>query len=94
MIRFYKDNLVPAELCRMLYAIVPKKYHVPVRSHNRRRNDLHGESGSYPLGSMDFPRYKQSTAIDINLNLIYKASGKLDVASLPSPPLRLSGGCC
>ena len=39
MIRYYKANLVPPELCRMLYEVVPKEHHVPVRFHNRRRKD-------------------------------------------------------
>ncbi len=45
MIEFYKDNLVPSELCRMLYEAVPKEYHVPVRFHNRRREHLYGNRG-------------------------------------------------
>ncbi|MDP9474163.1 MAG: hypothetical protein M3R38_00405 [Actinomycetota bacterium] len=72
MIRFYKDNLVPSELCRMLYEVVPKKYHVPVRFHNRRRKDLHEESGYYPMGSVDLLRNKKPSLIDINLNPIYE----------------------
>lgn len=72
MIRFYKDNLVPSELCRMLYEVVPKKYHVSVRFHNRRRKDLHGESGPYPRGSVDLQRNKKLSPIDINLNPIYE----------------------
>jgi hypothetical protein len=59
MIRFYKDNLVPPELCRMLYEVVPKEYHVPVRFHNRWRKDVHGKSGRYPLGSVGLPRNKK-----------------------------------
>ncbi len=72
MIRFYKDNLVPPELCYMLYKVVPKKYHVPVRFHNRRRKDLHGESGRYLLGSVNLPPNKKPSPIDINLNPIYE----------------------
>ncbi len=45
MIEFYKDNLVPSELCRLLYEAVPKEYHVPVRFYNWRRKHLYGESG-------------------------------------------------
>ncbi len=74
MIEFYKDNLVPPELCRLLYTLVPKECHVPVRFHNRRRKDVHGEFGLYPLGSVNFPRHKKPSAININLNPIYNAS--------------------
>ena len=72
MIRFYKGNLVPPELCHMLYEVVPKKYHVPVRFHNRRQKDLHKESGHYPLGSVNLMRNKKPPLIDINLNPIYE----------------------
>lgn len=65
MIRFYKDNLVPNELCRMLHEVVPKKYHVPVRFHNRRQKNLYGEVGSYPLGSMTSKRNRYPSHIDI-----------------------------
>ncbi len=74
MIRFYKDNLVPPELCRMLYEVVPKEYHVPVRFHNRWRKDVHGKSGRYPLGSVGLPRNKKPSPININLNPIYRTS--------------------
>ncbi len=72
MIKFYKDNLVPPELCRMLYEVVPKEHHVPVCFHNRRRKHLYGESGFYPLGSVAVPRYKKPSPIDINLNPLYE----------------------
>ncbi len=91
MIRFYKDNLVPSQLCRMLYEAVPKEYHVPVRFHNRRRNDVHGESGPYPLGSVLLSRHKDPSPIDINLNPIYEASHRWEQgresysATAPSP---------
>ncbi len=75
MIEFYKDNLVPPELCRLLYTLVPKECHVKVRFYNRRRKDVHGEFGRYPLGSVDFPRNRKPSAIDINLNPIYTFSG-------------------
>ncbi|MDP9456819.1 MAG: hypothetical protein M3Q60_13825 [Actinomycetota bacterium] len=73
MIEFYKDNLVPPELCRMLYEAVPKEHHVPVRFHNRRRKDVYGESGHYPAGSVGVKRRKKPSHIDINLNPIYEA---------------------
>ncbi len=76
MIEFYKDNLVPPELCKLLYKVVPRGYHTPVRFHNRRRKDLYGELGRSPLGSVDLPRHKKPSAIDINLNPIYSASCK------------------
>ncbi len=76
MIKFYKDNLVPPELCRMLYEVVPKEYHVPVRFHNRRRKHLYGESGLYPAGSVGVKRRKKPSPIDINLNPIYEHKGK------------------
>lgn len=74
MIEFHDDHLVPSELCRLLYQAVPKQYHVPVRFHNRRRKDVHGERGAYPLGSVDLKRCKIPVHIDINLNPIYKHS--------------------
>ncbi len=87
MIRFYKDNLVPPELCYMLYEVVPKKYHVPVRFHNRRRKDLHGESGHYPLGSVDRLRNNKPSLIDINLNPIYEeVSWRVVDSSQPIAP--------
>lgn len=70
MIRFYKDNLVPQELCRMLYAVVPKAYHVPVRFHNRWRKDVHEKTG-YSRGSVGLRRGKKPSPIDINLNPIF-----------------------
>ena len=85
MIRFYKDNLVPAELCHMLHEIVPKKYHVPVRFHNRRRKDVHGEVGRCPLGSVTPKSNGYPSHIDINLNPIYKAM-VWDTGSLPCAP--------
>ncbi len=74
MISFHKDNLVPPELCRLLYEAVPKEYHVPVRFHNQRRKHLYGESGLYPAGSVSISRHKKLSPIDINLNPIYEAS--------------------
>ncbi len=74
MIKFHKDNLVPSELCRMLYEVVPKEYHVPVCFHNRRRKHLYGESGLYPAGSVSVPRHKNPSPIHINLNPLYEAS--------------------
>lgn len=73
MIEFYKDNLVPPELCRILCEVVPKKHHVPVRFYNQRQKHLYGELGPYPLGSVKIPRRKKPSAIDINLNPIYEA---------------------
>ena len=35
MIVFYRDSLVPPELCRLLYLTVPEELHVPVVFHNR-----------------------------------------------------------
>ena len=79
MIRYYKDNLVPQELCCLLYEVVPREHHVPVRFHNRRRKDVHGEIGSYPLGSLHSTQGKQPSHIDINLNPIY--NGALEACS-------------
>ncbi len=76
MIRFYKDNLIPSELCRMLCEVVPKEYHVQVRFHNRRRKHLYGESGLYPAGGVCLPRHKKPSPIDINLNPIYEFKGR------------------
>ncbi len=70
MIEFYKDNLVPSELCRLLYEAVPKDYHVPVRFYNRWRKDVHGKSG-YPRGSVRIQRGKQPSHININLNPLF-----------------------
>ena len=74
MIEFHNDRLVPPELCRILYQAVPKVCHVPVRFHNRRRKDLYGERGSYPLGSMHGKHKVESAYININLNPLYEAS--------------------
>jgi hypothetical protein len=74
MIEFHNDRLVPPELCRILYQAVPKAWHVPVRFHNRRRKDLYGERGRYPLGSMYAKHNVESAYIDINLNPLYEAS--------------------
>ncbi len=78
MIEFYKDNLVPFELCRLLYEAVPKEYHVPVRFHNQRRKHLYRESGIYPAGSVRIPRHKKPSPIDINLNPIYEFKEKTE----------------
>lgn len=75
MIRFYGDNLVPPELCRLLYALVPKRHHVPVRFHNYRRKDIHGERGRYPRGAVGTNRrWTEPSHIDINLNPIFGVS--------------------
>src|ERR687898_185376 len=74
MIEFHDDHLVPSQLCRLLYQAVPKEYHVPVRFHNRRRRELYGEPGYYPLGALHLKRRKIPTYININLNPIYKHS--------------------
>ncbi len=78
MISFHKDNLVPPELCRLLYEAVPKEYHVPVRFHNQRRKHLYGESGLYPAGSVRISRHKKPSPIDINLNPIYEFKEKTE----------------
>jgi len=49
--------------------VVPKKYHVPVRFHNRRKKGVH--DSYYALGSFSSTK---SPHIDINLNPIYNAS--------------------
>ena len=71
MIEFHKDNLVPPELCRSLYQVVPKEYHVPVRFHNRRKKDIYGDRGHVPRGSLETKHRKEPLHIDINLNPIY-----------------------
>ena len=84
MIEFYKDNLVPPELCRLLYQVAPKKYHVPVRFHNRRKKDVHGYRGRLPLGTLNTKHGKEPLHIDINLNPIYGSLGWRKVDS-PEP---------
>src|SRR5687767_292781 len=74
MIEFHNDRLVPPELCRILHQAVPNACHVPVRFHNRRRKDLYGERGTYPLGSMHVKHNGKPAYIDINLNPLYEAS--------------------
>ena len=75
MIRFYGDNLVPPELCRLLYTVVPREHHLPVRFYNRRRKDVHGEHGRYPRGSVGTKRrWSELSHIDINLNPIFGVS--------------------
>jgi hypothetical protein len=75
MIKFYNDNLVPPELCRLLYALVPKRHHVPVRFHNYRRKDVHGERGRYSRGAVGTNwRWTKPSHIDINLNPIFGVS--------------------
>jgi hypothetical protein len=74
MIEFHNDHLVPPELCRLLYQAVPKKYHVPVTFHNRRRKDVYGDQGPYPRGRLHLKAAKMPSHIDINLNPIYESS--------------------
>jgi hypothetical protein len=74
MIEFHNDHLIPQELCRLLYQAVPKKYHVPVRFHNRRRKDIYGDRGPYPAGTLRLKADKMPSHIDINLNPIYENS--------------------
>ncbi len=74
VIEYHGDRLVPPELCRLLYRLVPKDHHVPVRFHNRRRKDVHGEMKRLPLGTCYFKHRRRPSHIDINLNPIYKAS--------------------
>ena len=83
MIEFYKDNLVPPELCRMLYEVVPKEHHVPVRFHNRRR-----EEGGTPglLASVTLRRNREPSPIDINLNPIYNESHRRSRCRRSKPP--------
>ena len=52
MIEFHNDHLVPPQLCCLLYAVVPKRHHLPVRFHNWRRKDLYGDRGYYLLGTL------------------------------------------
>src|SRR5215207_4990259 len=85
MIDFYNDQLVPPELCRLLYQAVPKQYHVPVRFYNRRQKDLYGERGSYPLGSLYSKAGILPWYIEINLNPIFESCGYMRPhASAPS----------
>jgi hypothetical protein len=74
LIEYHGDRLVPPELCVMLYQLVPKEYHVPVRFHNRRPK-VYGERGYYPLGTFSWKKGGRARDyIDINLNPLYLAS--------------------
>jgi hypothetical protein len=52
VIEFHNHHLLPSQLCCLLYAVVPKRHHLPVRFHNRRRKDLYGDRGYYLLGTL------------------------------------------
>lgn len=85
MIEFHKDNLVPARLCRLLHEVVPKRYHVPVRFHNRRIRDYGG--GSYPYGTLYSKGGVRPAYIDINLNPIYSSREPATRGFAPSTAL-------
>jgi hypothetical protein len=75
MINFYNDHLAPPELCRMLHEVVPSRYHLPLRFHNRRQNHIYGERGRVPCGALFFKgNGRDPSHIDINLNPIYGES--------------------
>ena len=74
MIAFHNHRLVPPELCKLLYQVVPKEHHVPVRFFNR--HDAYGEPTgrkaprgySTPSGVFMF---QGRPWIGINLNAVY-----------------------
>ena len=69
MITFYKDTLVPSELCRLFYQAVPAQYHVPVRFHTRFPPERE-ERTRGSLGMVNFGRPPGDTYIDIYLTSI------------------------
>ena len=74
MIEFYKDKVVPPELCLMLCQVVPRKYHLPVRFHNRRPK-IYEKRGLYPLGTLHSKKgAREPHHVDINLNPLYEYS--------------------
>jgi hypothetical protein len=70
MITFYKDTLVPPELCRLLYQVVPVQYHVPVRFHTRFPPEMSYRTHGY-MGMRNFEQSSGDSYIDIYLTPIY-----------------------
>jgi hypothetical protein len=84
MLVFHNDQLVPPELCRLLYHTIPPEYHVPVIFLNLPHPVRPTALGLY---------FKTERRIDICLNPIFRSAGRTPGSAAFSLWYRLLNTC-